>query len=94
MTYNQTEDKWKEKVETALTRYMEDVNDVSAGYNVLRYAEKGLLKGTEFRSEIAQALTLYEFSPEHNANCAYTILNAARKGFLEYRQIEFTRFNF
>lgn len=37
------EEMWKEKVETALSRYAADIYDISAGYDVLRYAKLGYL---------------------------------------------------
>jgi hypothetical protein len=81
--YSQTVDYWKEKVETALSAYKADVYNISEGYNVLRYAERGFLKTDD--KDVSQSLTLYSFSPENNANEAYKILQAALNGHLEYK---------
>lgn len=85
MELSERDKKYKDKVEIALARYSADLYDVSAGYNILRYAEKGFLQGVEFSSEINQDLMLYEFSPENNANSAYSILRYAHEGQLSYK---------
>lgn len=85
MELSERDKKYKAKVECAIARYSADLYDVSSGYNILRYAEKGLLKAVEFESVINQDLMVYSFSPEHNGNSAFSILRHAHKGHLGYK---------
>jgi hypothetical protein len=82
MYKKEDKDPYEDKVKLALELYQNSVLDVSAGYNLLRYAEKGLLKmaGEEFN----QDLELYRTIPETSANSAYRILRMAQEGFLSY----------
>jgi hypothetical protein len=84
MELSERDKKYKRKVEDALARYSADLYDISSGYNILRYAEKGLLKAVEFESVINQNLMLYSISPEHNGNAAFSILRHAHEGHLSY----------
>lgn len=85
MELSEKDKKYKRKVEDALARYSADLYDISSGYNILRYAEKGLLKAVEFESAINQDLMLYSFSPENNGNSAFSILRHAHEGHLGYK---------
>lgn len=71
-----TEKQIKERVTSALNDYYEsDGSDINAGYNVLRYAQQGLIK----TSSRAQAFV--EWYPR---DPGYVILRLARDGKLAY----------
>lgn len=70
---------WEENkqslVESALQAYKDDVYDCNAGYNILRYAIKGVLK-----INIESDICLEYYRTED----AYKILRLARDGNLSY----------
>ena len=81
--YQTTDDKWKAKVDTALVAYEADVYNCLAGYDILRYAERGLLKAKEGAHDTTHELLFWEGTGQ--SRFAFHVLRACRGGFLEYK---------
>jgi hypothetical protein len=69
-------DHMKKYVEDALERYKIDINDITAGYAILRYATANLI------STCGNASDFIEWYP---CNQGFTILRQAAKGLLSYK---------
>ena len=72
------QDPMKDKVEFALSEYAKDINNVGAGYSILRYAERDLLKMVD--TSLAE-----EFLDWYPRHAGYVILRMAAKGNLIYK---------
>lgn len=68
----------EEYVNTALAVYNENVNEVGAGYSIIRYVAAGLI---QLKSE-AHSNEFLDWFP---LNQSYTILRMALAGKLEYK---------
>lgn len=68
----------KDNVEFALAEYAKDINNIGAGYSILRYAERDLLK-------MVDTTCADEFLCWYPRNPAYAILRMAAKGNLTYK---------
>lgn len=76
--YDRFENHMKKYVEDALKKYKDDEN-CGAGYQIIRYASKGLLKmNTDINGEVF--LNWYPNNP------AYIILRLAKAGKLSYKE--------
>ena len=65
-------------VSQALIDYWEDINDVGAGYAILRYAKQGLI-------QISPEVDPQMFIDWYPLNPSYVILRLARAGKLHYK---------
>ena len=70
-------DYMKKDIENALLKYAEDINNVGAGYHILRYTAQGFIASTE--------TSVNEFIDWYPRNTAYIILRLAAKGKLIYK---------
>lgn len=71
-------DPMKAFVKEALDLYVKDINEVGAGYRILGYAERGLLK-------IDPSVSAECFFDWYPRNSGFVILRLARKGLLSYK---------
>lgn len=67
-----------QKVNQALNDYYEDINDVGAGYAILRYTKQGLIA-------ISPEVDPQVFLDWYPLNQGYTILRLARDKKLQYK---------
>lgn len=75
------EDPFKKLVETALEHYRDNVYDCAAGYDIIRYAARGMIR-------VDPSVDPNIFVQWYPLNQGYVLLRLARDGKLSYKQKE------
>ena len=82
MTYVRDKEDLLEKwVETALNRYRDNINDCAAGYDIIRYAARGMI-------QVDLSTDPNIFVRWYPLNQGYVLLRLARDGKLFYKRME------